>query len=279
MTYAEYLKTLGATEDEIKVLDTPLARKAYDNQVATAAAAKTAADNYQERANAWYEEQKGNLSKAQSDAVAARRDAESLRATLLEAQKQGLIDVAKDLGLKLEELEHKASPTPTPTPTGFDPEKYFTRDDIIAIAEREGEAIAISADIAAEHMSLFGTRLPSFRELRHEAVAAKKPVEQFWMEKYNVTKAREDRMKADEDKKLQAVRDEERKKVEAEWAAKISTNPNLRVMEPSSAPFAPRTGNDPRVGKQPWDVGTPEQLHDTRVRKGTELALKREVTH
>lgn len=279
MTYAEYLKSLGATEEEIKTLDTPLARKAFDNQVSAAAAAKSAADSYQERANAWYEEQKGNLTKAQTDAVAARAEVERLRGTLLEAQRQGLIDVAKDLGLKLEELERKGTPTPpNPSPNGFDPERYFTRDDILAIAEREGEAIAVSQDISAEHMSLFGKPV-NFRELRREAVAAKVPVEQFWMTKYNVTKAREDRAKAEEEKKLQAVRDEERKKVEAEWAAKLSQNPNLRVLEPSSAPFAPRSGNDIRVGKQPWEVGTSEQLHDARVRKGTELALKREVTH
>lgn len=278
MTYAEYLKSLGAAEEEIKILDTPLARKAYDNQVAAAAAAKTAADNYQERANAWYEEQKGNLTKAQTDAVTARADAEKLRATLLAAQKQGLIDVAKDLGLKLEELEQKAAP-PTPDPRGFDPERYFTRDEIQLIAEKEGEAIAVAADISAEHMALFGKPLLSFRELRREAVAAKKPVEQLWLEKYNVVQARADRIKADKEKELQAVRDEERKKVEAEWAAKISANPNLRVPEPSISPFAPRSGSDPRVGKQPWEVGTSEQLADTRVRKGTELALKREMTH
>lgn len=278
MTFEEWLRSNGVTDEELKTFSVPSLRKAFDSIQAQAAAAKSAADSYQERANAWYEEQKGNLTKAQSEAVAARAEAARNREALLEAQKLGLIDVAKDLGLKLEELEHRTPPTPTPTPTGFDPEKYFTRDDILAIAEREGEAIAVAQDISAEHLALFGRPI-SFRDLRREAVASKIPVEQFWMTKYNVTKAREDRAKADEEKKLQAVRDEERKKVEAEWAAKISQNPNLRVLEPSISPFAPRSGSDPRVGKQPWEVGTSEQLHEARVRKGTELALKREVTH
>ena len=284
--YSEYLKSMGATDEEIKLLDTPLARKAYDKLEDGVVRLSRERDDaqknmeaYETRANSWYEENKGLLTSAKAEAVSARAESGRLREALLAAQKQGLIDITKDLGLKMEELERgNPTPTPTPTPSAFDQDK-FINEVILPIAEREGDAIAIAQDIAAEHSVLFPGKPLRFRELRQRAVASKKSVEAQWMEEFGVPAARVAKAQADKDKELQTVRSEERKKVEAEFAAKYASNPFTRTLEPSSAPFAPRTGTDPRAGKQPWEVGTAEQLHDTRVRKGTELALKREVTH
>lgn len=286
MTYAEYLKSQGASEEEIKILDTPIGRKGFENMIErlTVVArerddAKAGATAYEERANAWYDEQKTNLATAKSDAAKAAAEAARYRAALLTAHKQGMIDIAKDLGFKPEELEGAAPPTPPnntpPSNGGFDPNKYFTRDEILTIARGEGIAIAVAADIGAEHAILFPGQRLNFRQLREEAEAAKKSVEQYWMEKYKVPDARAARVKKEQEDRDNAIRAEERKKVETELASKWA-NPETRPPVTSSSPFAPRPAGNTRSGKQPWETGEnfENSLANDRVTRATQKVLQ-----
>jgi len=285
MTYAEYLKSQGASEDEIKILDTAAGRRAYDKMVsdmteivkqrdtinASATALETRVSNYYEDTNKKYKDLQDRLTVAEGNSA-------RYRTALVEAQRQGLVDVAKDFGFSDDELKGapaRASGGGNGTPpSGFDPQQYFNRDEILKIADVEGDAIAASMDIASEHVYLFGSPLRGSRELREDAKRRKITFEQAWMEKFNVAKAREDRKAKDVAEHDEKIRKEARAAADEEWAKKISGNPDLRIPEPSISPFAPRTGTNARVGKQPWEVGTPEQLHEMRSQRGTEAVLK-----
>jgi hypothetical protein len=285
MTYAEFLKSQGASEEEIKVMDTAVGRRAFDAMQRTATEAaeeaarqKASAESYQTRVDQWFEENKGKLDAANNNVVTAKAEAERARAAILAAHKQGMLDVAilNDLGIKPDGTS-AAPPAAPPNPgaPNFDPNKYFTRDDILTIAEREGEAIAMAQDIAAEHSVLFPGRPLNFRELRREAVAAKKPLEQVWMDKFQVSAAREAKQKAEREAEQKKWMEEGAKAREAELLKTIGSNPFTRAPEASHSPFAPRPQSDTRSGKQPWEVGTSEQLSAQRVEKGAKLALER----
>ncbi len=282
MTYAEFLKSQGASDEDIKVLDTSLGRKAFDAQQAAIVAANTAAsttkatlDTYQVKVDAWYAENETKIREAESQLVAAKANEARAVAALRTAHERGMIDVAKDLGYDFSKPPEKSADQPV---NGGQPAKrdYFTREEILQIAEKEGDAIALAQDISAEHSVLFPGQRLNFRELRSAALAAKKPVEQFWMEKYNVAKAREDRAAAEQKTREDRLRETIRTEVSAEFASKYG-NPDTRPLVPSHSPFAPR----PQTGreKQPWEVGTAgEDGSNDRVRRATENLLKATTT-
>src|SRR5205085_522582 len=145
---------------------------------------------FEERVDQYYKDTDAKLKETQNRLTAAEAERSKYREAILSAHRQGLLDVAKDLGFTEEELKNTAPPT---------------------------------------------------RQEAHD----------------------------------EAIRKAEREKVSQEYAAKYAGHPELRPLEESRSPFAPRPSTDTRSGKQPWEVGTPEQLHDTRVRRGTELALTR----
>lgn len=248
--YADFLRAQGATPEDITILDTPIAQKAFDAQQAVATAAIA---EYKQKADDWYEKvAQPNLTRAQADATKASAEAARLRALVVSSTDESLRKVAEEMGYKADGSAAAAAAAPKPGASDFDPNKYFTRDDVIQIAEREGDAIAVAQDIAFEHRQLFPDKPLNFRELRREAVAAKKPVEQFWMDKFGVGSAREARSKADREAHESAIRKEEREKVTAELASQYA-NPNTVPAGTSSSPFVPR----PKAGREkaPWEAG------------------------
>lgn len=282
MTYGEYLKSQGANDEDIKLLDTPIARKAFDaaqaELTAARAAAKSAADaQAADRAELekWYQEkQVPAFQTMQNDLIKAQANEAKARAAVLALQKQGLIDVAKDLGYDF------TTPVVPPVKEGasaLDASKYFTKDDILAIATKESEAIAIMSDIAAEHVYLFGSPLRSARELRAEAVKRNLPLEQVWMEKFGVAKARTDKEAADTKAKEDVMRKQITEQVTAEFASKYA-NPDTRPLESSRSPFAPR----PTVNREkaPWETSLDgENGSNDRVRRATLNAMKSQGVH
>jgi hypothetical protein len=248
--YSDFLRAQGASPEDIAILDTPVAQRAFDAQQA---AAQSAIADYKAKADDWYEKvAQPNLTKAQQDAMAAQAEAARLRSLVAQSQDEGLRKVAEQMGYKLDGSAAAPAAAPKPGAADFDPNKYFTRDDIVQIAEREGDAIAVAQDIAYEHRQLFPDRPLNFRELRKEAVAARKPVEQLWQEKYGVTAAREARSKADREAHEASIRKEEREKVTAELASQYA-NPNTVPAGTSNSPFVPR----PKAGREkaPWEAG------------------------
>ena len=286
--YRAHLRAQGASEEDIKALTegsfATAAVKAFDASVAAAAAetariraeADASIATYKANADKWYEEvATPALSAAQQAKIKSDAEAARLRSLVAQSQDEGLKAVAKEMGYDVTGGANNPPPNPNPGTPGFDPNKYFTRDEIVSIAAQEGEAIAVAQDIAFEHRQLFPDKPLNFRELRREALAAKKPVEQFWMERYGVTAARDkaaaDAKAADEAR----IRKEERDKVTAEFAER-QANPNLIPGTTSINPIAPRAaaGRD----KQPWESGlAAEGGSGDRTQRAAKLFAERQT--
>jgi hypothetical protein len=286
MTYAEYLRSMGASEEEVKILDTAVGRKSYEtmqSQLASASEAarkaKEGADNYHKEVDTWFENHDKEFKTIEQQLIAAKAKAASFETALRTINDRGIIDVTKELGLNLDAPANGGggnggggnNNNRSDTPPN-DGKKYITEETVLALAEREAESIALMSDIAAEHVYLFGQPLRNARELRKEATQKKVPLEQVWMEKYNVVKARADKdaaaKKADEDR----IRKDEHDKVVAEFAAKYG-DPNLRVPEPSRSFLVPRANTNRE--KQPWETGIDgEGGSNDRVKRATATALR-----
>lgn len=251
-SYADFLRENGAGDEEIKILDTPIARKVYEKQqadlVASAALATKAQgdlDNY----NKWYTEQ-ANPEYKRMEAAKIASDARVAQAAAIikGATDQGLIDIAKAAGFDVD-----PAPAPAKKEDAVDTSKFVTHDVLLSVAQREGDAIAAAQDIAAEHGYLFGQPLRNFRQLREEAVQRKLSVEQVWMEKYKVADARTAREAKDKQEAEDRIRTSEREKVTKEFADKYG-DPNQRPPSISTNILTPRPANGRE--KQPWDAGT-----------------------
>ena len=282
MTYTDYLRSQGATEADIQVLDTPLARRLFDKQQADLAAATeratalegkyTKANTDLDNFNKWYtDEAVPMIDRANNEIIAAKANEAKARTALQIAQDRGLINVAKDLGYDLggSPLTTSTTPATTTSASGFDPTKYFTKDELVGEINKFGGSLAALEDMVSEHAYLFpGSRL-NVTKLREEALATKKNVNQVWEEKYKVSEARAAREAADkkayEDKLRKEGADAERAKFADQYG-----NPNLRTPEPSINTFAPRKEGE-RAGKQPWEVN--QDLGMDRVRRATQKVI------
>lgn len=272
MTYAEFLKSQGASDDEIKILVSPASEKAYNAlQTSLVASAAAAAKAEKDKTDAigqydtWYNEQAvPAYKKMEQEAIIAKANEARATAAIRAAQAAGLVDLTKDLGYEVDPAKAaEAARIAAGTPTGFDPTKYVDRDTLLSLVEREGDAIALAQDIAAEHSRLFPGMSLNFRELRKEAVAAKKPVEQLWMEKYKVSDARAAQAKIKQDEYDSRLRKEGADAKATELASRYG-DPNQRPLVASNNPFVPRA--DSGRDKQPWDV--PDRSNE-RVQKAT----------
>jgi hypothetical protein len=278
MTYAEYLQSLGASADDIKVMDTAVGRKAFEKLQADAAAAtaevekqKTINKAYEGRVNEWFDTHDKEFKTVESQLITANAKAAKAEAALRTAHERGMIDVAKDLGYEFDKPP-VAPPNNNNGAPALDTSKYFTKEEIFSIAEKESQAIAIASDIAAEHVYLFGKPLRNMRELRAESVSRKVPLEQVWQEKYGVVKAREDKTAAETKAHEDALRTKITEEVRAELVSKFA-NPETRPLAESHSFLTPRpsTGRE----KQPWDAGIDgESGSNDRVRRATANAIK-----
>lgn len=267
-TYAEFLKSQGASDEEIKILDTPVSRRAYEK---LEGALMTATDNHKKAVTGsqtlqkWYnEEALPEYKRMEAALIVAKGNEARAREIIKTATDQGLIEIAKAAGFNVDE------PPPAAKKDEVDTSKFVTHDRLIEVAQLEGDAIAIAQDISAEHMYLFGTPIRNFREMRREATERKVPVEQVWMEKYKVPEARTAKEAAAQKERDDKIRLEERQKFETEYASKYG-DPNSRPPLVSTNILAPRPaqGRD----KQPWESNE-DALANSRVAR----ALKDSVT-
>jgi hypothetical protein len=256
MTYAEFLIENGATPDEVKVLDVPAARRAFEKQqaaVAEAAVERQKAADLVKRNREWAEQVETTNQGYLRERDTALADRAADRARMQKLQELGLIEVAERMDPG--STAPKAGETPA-----FDPkllEKYVDRDTLMAVAEREGDAIATAQDISFEHAQLFGsdpTKRLNFRELRKEAVSRKMPVEALWMERYGVTAAREAAAA-----KAQKAHEE---KIAAEAVTRYKSehpesNPMLAVPQVSRTPFSAALPSAQQ--KHPWQKSDAER--------------------
>jgi hypothetical protein len=264
-SYADYLIENGATKEEVTVLDTPAARRAYDKlqaQVAEAAQEKRKVADLVERNREWAQQVEMQNAEYLKQRDSAQIEVAKAAAAFQKMQDLGLIEIAERM--EPGSVQPRAGETPA-----FDPkllEKYVDRDTLMAVAEREGDAIATAQDISFEHAQLFGSdpaKRLNFRELRKEAVSRKMPVESLWMERYGVSAAREAAAA-----KAQAAHEA---KIAAEAVTKYKsehpeTNPMLAVPQVSRTPFTNALPSATAGVKQPWQKSDAEK-EQSRVGK------------
>lgn len=259
--YEKYLRGLGASDDEIKVLVNPTSERAYLKMQGDLAKANGAVTAYKN----WFDnEAVPAYKKMETDLVVTKANEARARAALVAAQERGLINLTKDLG-------YEVDPAKVTPPAGGAPDlsRYVTLDQLKTVAEGEGDAIAAAYDIGREHVILFPDKPLNMRSLRSAAIKRGVSVEQEWMETYGVSQAREARdlkMRTENEEKL---RKEGYEKARQEFADTYG-NPGARPLVSSNSPFAPRptTGRD----KQPWEVG--DRSND-RVRRATQSVVER----
>jgi hypothetical protein len=281
ITYAEYLQSLGADPESIKLMDTPIARKAFDtlqSQAASAAAearaAKEGANKYHEEVDTWFKKHDEEFKSVESKMVAESARAAKAEAALRVAHERGMLDVAKDLGYNFD-----APPVPDKSKEAqpIDTSKFVTTDNIASLTERAGDGLAVLQDIVLEHMQLFPTQPLKVRELRSAAVKANKSVEQYWLETFKVDEARAAQTKRIADAHEAELRKQITETVSAEFASKYG-NPDLRPLQPSTSFLTPRPAANRE--KAPWETGLDgEGGSNDRVRRATANALKTQQTH
>ena len=269
--YGDFLKTQGATDEDVKLLDTAVAAKAFDKMQADAAVlagerdtVRNQYDTYQTQIQGWYAENDGKLKAMQNESISAKADAERYRGALLEAQKLGLIEVADNL-LK--------PGTQTP-PEKTNEEKFISRDDFMRAADTFADNLAGLEDMMWEHHKLFPNSAPlRATELRREAVAAgNKSVINYWEQKYKVPEARAAAAQVAKDSEIAKWKLEGAKEKETELVSRFG-NPDTRPLTPSTSPFTRRPEAAGIRAKQPWDQ--PDgALSNDRVLRATQHLVK-----
>lgn len=279
MTYAEFLKQQGASDADIQVLDTPIARRAYDAQqtaIATANTEREKAEKVATDTRDWFDNvQTPEWNGLNAEVIKAKAEAARFKTALRTAADRGLLNISKDLGLDDEGTPTTGTPT-TGTPPGFDASKFVTMDQVKQIANQEGAAIALAQDIAAEHSILFPSQRLNFTQLREEAVAARKPVMQHWMDKFKVAEARTAKETSERNAHDAKLREEGAKAEREKFASQYGANPDLRTPMPSTSPFTIRKTGDDMRANQPWSHGE-HQLSDDRVKRALERQANREA--
>src|SRR5580698_182840 len=190
--YGDFLRTQGASDADIAVLDTPLAQKAFTQLQAERDAAAKAQADYKATADKWYQEEViPQFTSMQQATALAKAEAAKAIELVRASSDAGMIELAKKAGFE-KELEAGRAPK---EPSMDD--KYVSRELLLQVAEREGDAIAIAQDIAYEHSRLCPDKTLNFQSLRRDAVARKVPVMQVWEEKYGIPALRTARELAD----------------------------------------------------------------------------------
>ena len=283
MSYEEYLKSNGATDDEIKALNVPAARKAFDKmqadlneQARLRAIAETDRTNYQ----TWYEKEAVPAFEAKDRELQLAKGNEARIAAIVKERAQtdeSLAEVARQMGYDIPKPGAAAAPPAATAAAGsFDSKLYYTRDEILQIARAESKAIATMGRLVQEHERLFpGSDLVDWEGLREQAESTKKPLEQVWMDKYGVAAARQAKTDAAKAAEVAKWKAEGAKEKETELVNKFG-NPDLRPLSPSSSPFTqrPATGRD----KQPWELDR-GNLESDRVTRATQKVIERGVSH
>jgi hypothetical protein len=273
--WTEYLKANGATDEELKVLDNPVAARAFDKQQADLEAAQaefTKLDqtmkNYETRVQSWYTENDNKLKQVQNKVIAAESEAARAKAALLEANRLGLVDVAKDLGYTVD------PPKPPVTP-GEPDARYLTMDKFTSAVDQVGANLAALEDMVIEHKLLFPDIPLRVSDLRREAMSQNKTVTQFWEEKYKVPSAREQAAQKQRDAEIAKWKAEGAKEKETELVSKFG-NPETRALVPSRSPFTIRKEDPLRADNQPWNKSE-SQLANDRVSRAAQRLVERQA--
>jgi hypothetical protein len=257
----DILKSKGLSDADIAAMSTLLSNQSYRTALeASYSELETERDTYKQRDAEW----ESMINEKYVPAVTAAEQ-KAINASLEAAKYKAIAQAAKDFGYvtddgaaaaaaEAERVRLAANPQQG---HGFNPDDPKFREFANRFSMGEGDAMALYNYVAEEYRLLNGGSLNDYTgrdgkrgmlALRAEALAAKKPIDQYANEKFNW-----DGKRAEQAAKRQADHDAEisRKAVE-EYALKHGTNPMTATPNPSRMPLMPTKVND---GKpvQPWD--------------------------
>lgn len=270
MTYREYLKSLDAqaTDEVLNVMDTPLARKAFDKMNADAAADRERAldaerSSMTQKNQEWWNNEVQPALKLRDDRI-TELAGENGRITgiVKQAQELGLEKVAALINGGTVDPGNPNPENPNPASPAFDPKQFVPVADFQAAYDKTGEALTQMATILAEHSSLFGSMPMDLEDLRKQAAATRgqKSLRQVWEEKYNVAGKRAEIAAAKQKEHDDKIRQETEAKVRAEYTA----NPAFVHARTSQNSFTARPVQP--EGKPFWERD-PNALRNNRVQK------------
>lgn len=275
MTIEEILKTQGYTDADIAaaapLLQDARFRSAVEQDRAQLEQQNAAFKKENEAWANWHEtEGKPILSMYEKDAADAKAEAAAMRERLRLAEQQGYAPAGSV----------KEEPKPTSLSAGqsqpFDAKahKLVTYDDVAFLADREGDAIAMSHDIAGDYAALTGKSLMEHSYVSRDgrqlhgmrAIRQQAKDEQYKGDLYGYVEQKFDfaakRAAAAEKSRLAAeesIRADERVKMATKYG-----NPELRTLRPSAEPFLPPL--DGKDAKQPWEI-EPQERKRSRLEK------------
>lgn len=225
------------------------------------------------------EEYQPAISKAERDAMEARRKAADLEEQVRIARDYGYLDGDE---ATRRAAEAAAAANARNDPNSYDPKRHPTFEDVSRFADAEGEAIAMVNDLAAEYSyltggkSIFeyetqinGTPMRGMRALRQEAKAARKNLDLYISEKFDFNGKRQQRAAEAQKAHDDAIRKEADQAARLEMAEKYG-NPNLAFPTPSRKPFMPSRTPD---GKHPWERGSAQERKAERIRNAMQAQV------
>ena len=279
MTIQEILKSIGYSDADIQAIDPKLLQVIGE----TYGAVETERDSFKSLNDQWQEkldkEYNPAITQAEKAAFDARNEAAALKSRVEFAEQFGYLPKTEGAG-------DPTKPTaPVTDPNVFDPTKHnlVTKKDLESaygtFADAEGRAMTLLHDLSDEYRDLYGGKTlyeyvgaagkRGMTALRNEAVAARKPLDQYVQEKFNFAGKRTE-LETKRQQELEAnIRKDERAKVASEYG-----NPQLRIPVASVQPFIPVKATE---GKQPWERGTDAQLQAQRLQKARESFAKDQI--
>lgn len=275
-TYAEFLKSQGASDEDLKILDHPVARKAWEKQQADAAAyADAQVKQYHQQVNQWYATEiepsriatATKLNTLQADLAAERGRIKAL-------QDAGLLEVAQTQDARATQVNQPASAAAGAAPESFDPKKYnlITGDALPEFAKAQGRGMITLTKIMKEHEKL-GLPDADWESLYDESTKAQKPFGEYWETKYEVAGKRA--AKADADNK--AYEDRIRKDAIQKYQVEQGIQPGTAAPRPSGFAFTKKSA-DGQSAERPW-LRSEAARADSTVERAMQKAAERMTQH
>lgn len=276
MTLEQLMLSKGYTQQEINDLSPLLSNAKFradmESELNDGLKAKKDLDEYDKWFTNEITPEHQNLMKRVADAEA---DAAAAKARFEAYQKSGMRRQAADqnpnAAAEAAEAERVAQAARDAARNGGVDMSQFVKADTFQNAyEKTGEAIATAINITTQHMQLFPGQYIDMEQLRQEARTAKKPIKDYWENKYGVAAKRAELASKAEAEKVAQIRKEEREKLMVEFGG--GSNPNLAIGTASTNPFVIRKAKTDT--KQPWEQN-PNELNRARVQKAIEKAAAR----
>jgi hypothetical protein len=257
----DILKGKGYSDSDLATVLGPLDAKAREALEGAYGVVESELNTYRAENDGWakwHEEHgKPTLALYEKDMIEAKAEAAALKARLAEAEKNGFAPASV-----VSATSATNAPPGATDPNAWDARKHNvpTWDDVKKLADAEGQAIAMAADLAEEYRQLTGKSIydysyktPDGRELRGmtairtEAQYNRQPnMFEYANKKFNFEGLRNQAAEAARLKHEEAIRADERAKVSSQYG-----DPNTRPLMPSKDPFIPAPRQQ---GVQPWDV-------------------------